>query len=124
MKSLSCVRLFATPWTVAHQAPPPVGFSRQEYWSELPLPSLGDFTNPGLNPGLLHCRLTLYPLSHQGSQELCEVLQWKPSVAARDASHNPETLGHRMAPAFGEDGGMAPGSERWAVGWGGRSLPT
>ena len=73
------------------------------------MPSLGDFTNPGLNPGLLHCRLTLYPLSHQGSQELCEVLQCKPSTATRDASHNPETLGHRMAPAFGEDGGMAPG---------------
>ena len=33
MKSLSCIRLFATPWTVAHQAPPSMGFSRQEYWS-------------------------------------------------------------------------------------------
>ena len=39
MKSLSCVRLLATPWTAAHQAPPSVGFSRQEYWSGLPLPS-------------------------------------------------------------------------------------
>ena len=37
-KSLSCVRLFATPWTAAHQAPPSMGFSRQEYWSGLPLP--------------------------------------------------------------------------------------
>ena len=33
VKSLSCVRLFATPWTAAHQAPPSMGFSRQEYWS-------------------------------------------------------------------------------------------
>ena len=40
MKSLSCVRLFATPWTAACQAPPPMGFSRQEYWSGVPLPSL------------------------------------------------------------------------------------
>ena len=36
---LSCVRLFATPWTAAYQAPPSMGFSRQEYWSGLPLPS-------------------------------------------------------------------------------------
>ena len=39
VKTLSRVRLFATPWTVAYQAPPPMGFSRQEYWSGLPLPS-------------------------------------------------------------------------------------
>ena len=39
VKSLSCVQLFATPWTVAYQAPPSLGFSRQEYWSGLPLPS-------------------------------------------------------------------------------------
>ena len=38
-KSFSCVPLFATPWTAAYQAPPPMGFSRQEYWSGLPLPS-------------------------------------------------------------------------------------
>ena len=38
-KSLSHVRLLATPWTVAHQAPPSMGFSRQEYWSLVPLPS-------------------------------------------------------------------------------------
>ena len=36
VKSLSCVRLFATPWTVAYQAPPSSGFSRQEYWSGVP----------------------------------------------------------------------------------------
>ena len=39
MKLLSCVRLLATPWTAAHQAPPSMGFSRQEYWSGVPLPS-------------------------------------------------------------------------------------
>ena len=37
VKSLSHVRLFATPWTAAHQAPPSMGFSRQEYWSGLPV---------------------------------------------------------------------------------------
>ena len=39
MKSLSRVALLATPWSAAHQAPPPMGFSRQEYWSGVPLPS-------------------------------------------------------------------------------------
>ena len=40
VKSLSCVRLLATPWTAAYQAPPPMGFFRQEYWSGVPWPSL------------------------------------------------------------------------------------
>ena len=44
VKSLSRVRLFATPWTVAYQAPPSMGFSWQEYWSGLPFPSPGHFT--------------------------------------------------------------------------------
>ena len=40
-----------TPWTVAHQAPLSMGFSRQEYWSGLPFPSPGDLPNPGIEPG-------------------------------------------------------------------------
>ena len=50
VKSLSCVRLFATPWTVAYQAPPSMGFLRQEYGSGLPFPSPGDLPNPGIKP--------------------------------------------------------------------------
>ena len=50
MKSLSRVRLFATQWTVAHQAPLSMGFSRQEYWIGLPFPSPGDLPNPGIEP--------------------------------------------------------------------------
>ena len=42
--------IFATQWTVAHQAPPSMGFSRQEYWSGLPFPSPGDLPNPGIEP--------------------------------------------------------------------------
>ena len=68
VKSLSHVQLFATPWTVAYQAPPSIGFSRQEYWSGLPFPSpQGIFPTQGLNPGLPRCRQILYHLSHQGS---------------------------------------------------------
>ena len=52
VKSLSHVRLFVTPWTVAYQAPPSMGFSRQEYWSVLLFPSPGDLPNPGIESGL------------------------------------------------------------------------
>ena len=51
VKSLIRVRLFATPWTVAYQAPPSMGFSRQEYWSGLPFPSPGDLPDPGIELG-------------------------------------------------------------------------
>ena len=50
VKSLSCVQLFATSWTVAHQAPPSMEFSRQESWSGLPFPSPGDLPDPGIKP--------------------------------------------------------------------------
>ena len=50
VKLLSHVRLFATPWTVAYQAPPSMGFSRQEYLSGLPFPSPGDLPDPGIKP--------------------------------------------------------------------------
>ena len=50
VKSLSHVRLFVTLWTVVHQAPPSMGFSKQEYWSGLPFPSPGDLPDPGIKP--------------------------------------------------------------------------
>ena len=49
VKSLSA-RLFATPGTVAYQAPPSMGFSRQEYWNGLPFPSPRDLPDPGIEP--------------------------------------------------------------------------
>ena len=50
---VSHVRLFATPWTVVHQAPLSMEFSRQEYWSGLPFPFPGDLPDPGIEPGSL-----------------------------------------------------------------------
>ena len=50
VKSLSRVQLFVTLWTAAHQAPPSMGFSRQEYWSGLPFPSPGDLPDSGIKP--------------------------------------------------------------------------
>ena len=51
MKPLSRLRLFATWWTVAYQASPSMGFSKQEHWSGLPLPSPGDLPDPEIEPG-------------------------------------------------------------------------
>ena len=48
MKLLSCVQLFATPWTVAYQAPPSMGFSRQEFQNGLPFLSPEDLPDPGI----------------------------------------------------------------------------
>ena len=88
-KSLSCVRLFVTLWTVAYQAPPSLGFSRQEYWSgKLQWRNRlvrGTYKNTGVgchfllqeifptqgsNLGLPRCRQTLYHLNHQGTHRL------------------------------------------------------
>ena len=52
VKLLSRVQLFETPWTVAYQVPPSMGFSRQEYWSGLPFPSSGDLPDPPRSPAL------------------------------------------------------------------------
>ena len=78
MKSLSRVQLFATPWTIAYQAPLSMGFSRQGYWSGLPFPFPGIFPTQGSNSGLPHCRQTLYPLSHQGSLILLYISSYDP----------------------------------------------
>ena len=66
---LSCfshVQLFANPWTVTHQAPLSMGFSRPEHWGGLPFPPPGDLPNPGNKPDKPDYQ-TWLPLSHQGS---------------------------------------------------------
>ena len=84
VKSLSRVRLFATPWTGAHQAPPSLGFSRQEYWSGLPSPSPGELPDPGIErrpPALQADALTCEPPG--GRWELVkfikgsQILEWE-----------------------------------------------
>ena len=67
VKSLSRVPLFATLWTVAYQAPPSMGFSRQEYWSGLPCSPPGDLPNPGIEPGFPALQADSLPQSHQES---------------------------------------------------------
>ena len=67
MKSLSHVRLFVISWTVAHQAPPSMEFSRQSIGVGCHFLLQRIFPMQGSNPGLPHCRQTLYRLSYQGS---------------------------------------------------------
>ena len=50
---LICIRRFATPWIIAHQAPLSMEFSRHEYWGGLPFPAPGDLPDPGIEPRLL-----------------------------------------------------------------------
>ena len=59
---------FATPWTIAHQIPLSVGFSRQEYCSGLPFPSPRDLPDPGIKPGSPALQADSLLLSHEGSQ--------------------------------------------------------
>ena len=67
VKSLSCVRLFGMPWTVAHQAPLTMEFSRQEYWSGLLFPPAGDLPDPGIEPASPVLAGGFFILRHLGS---------------------------------------------------------
>ena len=72
VKSLSPVQLFATPWTIAYQAPPSMGFSRQEYWSGLPFPPPGDLLEPGIEPGSPALQVDALPSEPPGNPDLTE----------------------------------------------------
>ena len=74
VKSLSHVRLFATPWTVAHQASPSMGFSGQEYWSGLPFLSPGDLPDPGIEPWFPALQADALPSEPPGKPQGCLVL--------------------------------------------------
>ena len=94
VKSLSYVQLFATPWIVAFQAPPSMGFSRQEKWSGLPFPSPGDLPHQESNLHLQQCRQILYCLSHQAGvvRQLC--------LSGFLGPPNTEILAHASRQAF------------------------
>ena len=69
VKLLSHIWLFATPWTVAYQAPKSMEFSRQEYWSGLPFPSPGDLPDPGIEPGSPTLQAATLPFEPPGKSK-------------------------------------------------------
>ena len=76
-QSLSRVQFFATPWTVAHQAPLSVGFSRQEYWSGLLFPPPGHLPGPETEPESLPSSVLageFYTTAPPGEPSVCQVL--------------------------------------------------
>ena len=73
-RSLSCVQLLSTPWTVAHQAPLLVGFSRQEYWSRLPCPPPGDLPDPGIESASPALQLDSLPTAEPLGNPLCDTV--------------------------------------------------
>ena len=88
VKSLSRVQLLATPWTAAYQAPPSMGFSRQEYWSGVPLPSLMQVIDSHNNTALyIHCYdsdngMRWYAKSLQSCPTLCDPIDGSPPGSA------------------------------------------
>ena len=67
----SGVQFFATPWTVAHQAPLSIGFPKQEYWSGLPFPSPEDLPDPRIKPAFPSWQLSSLPLSPDSKESAC-----------------------------------------------------
>ena len=109
VQSLSPVRLFATPWTIAHQIPLPMGFPRQDFWSGVPFPSPEDFPNRGIKPSLLHYGKFIWRLfsvqtetAEMDCQPQGESLDWLPkawsvTMVCRVKKKTPELLPFKIA---------------------------
>ena len=108
---LSHVQLFVTPWTIAHQAPLPMGFSRQEYWSGLPFPIPGDLPSPEvvscvscIGKRILYCRATkeaqllhyIFPSTKKEAQHL------RAFGGLEAACATPRNGGHERLPGLSE----------------------
>ena len=92
---------FATPWTVAHQAPLSMGFPRQEYWSRLPFPFPGDLPSPRIKPSSPALQADSLPLSYLGSQRMLirmdlmfSSVLWIISVSNHSSSSLGSSLSH------------------------------
>ena len=104
VKSLSCVRLFATPWTVAYQAPPSMGFLRQEYWSGLLFLSPRDLSNLGIEPRSPPMQADILP-----SEPLGKSLWQKPTlkIGQKTVNQQKKAVCHSRAPRSFPSGGAS-----------------
>ena len=89
VKSLSHVQLLATSWTAAHQAPPSMGFSRQEYWSGVPLPSPGDLPDSEIEPMSPALAGELITTEPSGKPYKCHfwLMEWEPCPVPSQLIH-------------------------------------
>ena len=71
---LSCIQLFANPWTVARQAPLSMGILQATIWSGLPCPPPGDLPNPGIEPGSPALQADFLQLSYHGSPKYGDII--------------------------------------------------
>ena len=115
VKLLSRVRFFATPWTVAHQAPPSIGFSRQEYWSGLPFPSPGELTEPAIEPRFPALQADALPTEVPGKPRQWAqppanwaLSRWGLEATSSDSSnYRNQTVDTNYAPGWRGDSGCA-----------------
>ena len=89
LQLLSHIWFFATPWTVAHQAPLSMGFSRKEYWSELTFPSPDYLPDPGIEPTSPVLQADSLPLSHQGGPY---IIRKRKEIGSSQLSWNKQKL--------------------------------
>ena len=111
-QSLSRVRLSVTPWTAAYQAPPSMGFSRQECWSGLPFPSPEDLPDPGTEPGSPALQADALPSEPPGKPKFSffslvavdgvyslRVVHWLPiAMASLVVTHRLQSAGSGVVP--------------------------
>ena len=88
-----------TPWTIAHQAPLSMGFSRQEYWTSLPFPYSGDLPNPGIKHGSPALQVDSLLLSHLGSPLFSLLLLLSHFSRVRLCA-TPDTAAHQAFPSL------------------------
>ena len=112
VKSLSHIQLFATLWTIAYQAPPSMGFSREEYQSGLPFPSPGDPPNPGIEPRFPTLQADALPSELPGLP-LCS--------AGKESTFNVRDLGSipglRISPGEGKGYPTHSSILAWRIPW-------
>ena len=104
LSRFSHVQLFATPWTVACQAPLSKEFSRKEYWNGLPFPSPGDLSNPGIEPMSLmspHWQVGSLPLAPPGKPQMRMLLLLLSHFSRVRLCATPWTAAHQAPPSLG-----------------------
>ena len=87
---------FVTPWTVAYQAPPSVGFSRQEYWSGVPFPSPGDLPDPGIEPKSPGLQADALPSEPQGKPLIVDYQERQSHLKMREGEKPVRTKAWRL----------------------------